>query len=536
MRLGGWGRAIPILIVALAASRAPSQESPSGELAKHVGEVIGEERFRTAHWGILVVDAATGATVYEHQADKLFAPASVTKLFSVAAAMDALGADYRFITPIYAQGKLEGSHLAGSLILVASGDPTLGGRTDDKGRIAYTNGDHIYASFRSSTQLTGPDPLAGLNELARQVGEKVKTVGGDVLVDDRLFEHAESTGSGPRRVTPMMVNDNLIDLTIEPTSEGQPAIVRWRPESVAVRVDAQVTTVGPRTGEPKAGSPATATEIDVDTTSSGAIVVRGRITADSKPIVGIQESPRPDSFARSLLIEALRRHGVAVSASPLAENRRSELPGRDAYAMLRKVGEFTSPPFSEHARLVLKVSHNLHASALPLLVAAKAGKRTLGEGLRIQHDFFRRGGLEPRDVSFGGAAGGARGDYVTPRATVVLLRHMASRKDFAAYKEALPVLGVDGTLAKAVGKDSPARGKVFAKTGTLYWENTGGGAYLLTSKALAGYATAANGRELAFAMFVNNLPVADGETAPRRIGETLGKLCEILHRDTPAAK
>jgi D-alanyl-D-alanine carboxypeptidase/D-alanyl-D-alanine-endopeptidase (penicillin-binding protein 4) len=337
-------------------------------------------------------------------------------------------------------------------------------------------------------------------------------------------------------VTPIMVNDNLIDIAIEPASEGQPAKVRWRPESVAVRVDAQVTTVAARSPEQKAGSPASSTEIDVDSTSSGAIVVRGRIAADSKPIVGVHEVHRPDSFARSLLIEALRRHGVAVSASPLSENRRSALPARDGYPMLKNVAELTSPPFSEHARLVLKVSHNLHASTLPLIAASKAGKRTLTDGLRMQHEFFRRAGLDPRDVSFGGAAGGARGDFVTPRATVTLLGHLATRKDFAAYKEALPILGVDGTLAKAVGKNSPARGKVFAKTGTLYWENTGGGAYLLTSKALAGYLTTASGRELAFAMFVNNLPVADGEAFPRRIGETLGRLCEIVYRDAPVAK
>ncbi|MEX0587089.1 MAG: D-alanyl-D-alanine carboxypeptidase, partial [Pirellulales bacterium] len=283
-----------VLALLLLATIAPPVAAQSeNSLATNIGEVIGAADFRTAHWGILVVDAASGETLFEHQADKLFAPASVTKLYSVAAALDALGAEHRFVTPIFAQGKLEGSHLAGDLILVASGDPTLGGRTDPHGKIAFTSGDHIYASFRSATQLTEPDPLAGLNELARQTAAQVKSVTGDVLIDDRLFEHAESTGSGPRRVTPVMVNDNLIDLTIEPAAEGQPAKVRWRPESVAVRVDAMVTTVGPRSGERKAGTAAPSTEIDVHATPSGALVVRGRITADSKPVVGVHEVSRP---------------------------------------------------------------------------------------------------------------------------------------------------------------------------------------------------------------------------------------------------
>ena len=55
------------------------------------------------------------------------------------------------------------------------------------------------------------------------------------------------------------------------------------------------------------------------------------------------------------------------------------------------------------------------------------------------------------------AIGGDRADYVTPRATVALLRYMATRPDFQVYFEALPVLGVDGTLASSVKADSPAR-------------------------------------------------------------------------------
>lgn len=105
---------------------------------------------------------------------------------------------------------------------------------------------------------------------------------------------------------------------------------------------------------------------------------------------------------------------------------------------------------------------------------------------------------------------------------------MAKGSEFAIYRDALPVLGVDGTLADVIDKDSPARRKVRAKTGTLYWHNLLNDGYLLTSKALAGYITAASGRELAFAAFVNNAHIEkSADTA--RAGRTLGRLCEILH-------
>ena len=238
--------AICNLLFAISARHArPKASRPKSK------RVTGAARFKTAHWGILIVETQTGETVYEHQADKLFAPASVTKLFSTAAALDALGADYRFRTPIYARGKIdEKGRLDGDLILVASGDPTLGGRTDSQGKIAFTDNDHIYAQFSGTAELTPQDPLAGLNELARQVAAKgVRRVGGEVRVDDRLFDHAESTGSGPNRVTPIMVNDNLLDVIVEPAVAGKPAKVRWRPETAAVQVDAAVQTV--EKGDPR---------------------------------------------------------------------------------------------------------------------------------------------------------------------------------------------------------------------------------------------------------------------------------------------
>src|SRR5262249_5087497 len=146
-----------------------------------------------------------------------------------------------------------------------------------------------------------------------------------------------------------------------------------------------------------------------------------------------------------------------------------ELP--ESYGKLKRVALFTSPPFAEAIKVTLKVSHNLYASTLPLLVAVQNKKRTLADGLRLQGRILSDLGVEVKMISFGGGAGGANADCVTPRATVQLLQGMAKRPEFAAYKAALPVLGVDGTLHDAVPNDSPARGKASAKTGTIYWRD-----------------------------------------------------------------
>lgn len=503
-------------------AQSPNVE-PTTAQVKWRGEIdaiLNAPEFRHSHWGVLAVDLKTGRTLYEHQPDKLFAPASVTKLFSVAAALDALGAGHRFVTPVYARGTTVEDRLDGDLVLVASGDPTFGGRTDAQGRIEFKNIDHTYAGFSQVAELTDGDPTAGLKTLAQRVYDSgIHEVTGEVIIDDRLFTHAIGSGSGPQQLTPIMVNDNVLDFTIIPHDEaGRQAEVVWRPHTAAYRVDVQVDT----------GPDDSPSRVTIHEPTPGNIVVRGSIARNRKPTVLVQEVEQPASFARSLFIEALREAGVKVTASPLAANPADKLPRYETYATQKPIAEFTSPPFSENAKLVLKVSHNLHAGMLPLLVAAKNGKQTLPEGLRLQRDFLNRVGVDATTISFAGGAGGDRADYTTPRATVKLLEAMSKRSDFAAYRDALPVLGEDGTLAAAVAAESPAKGKVQAKTGTLVWGNLLQGRSLLQAKGLAGYIDDADGRTIVFAAFVNLVHLQ--HSADRdRIGRVLGSIAEKLY-------
>lgn len=492
----------------------------AGKLDSSITAVIDAPEYRHARWGLLVAELESGRVVYERSADQLFAPASNTKLYSVAAALDGLGAEHRFVTPVVRRGDVDGQgRLDGDLILVASGDPTLGGRSGSDGRFVFKNVDHTYANGFAGAELSEPDPLAGLNDLAQQVAAAgIRRVEGDVQVDDRLWARAFGTGSGPARLTPIMVNDNVVDVVVTPTTSGTPARVTWRPVTAAVQVDARVETLAADTGS----------AVTVTAPSPGRLVVRGRVAAGQRPLVRIAEVEDAAAFARALFIEALGRAGIAVRASALEPNRPEALPTREAVAALPRLAQHTSAPFSENARLILKVSHNLHAGVLPLLLAARKGQRTLAEGLRLQREFLARAGVEADAISFGSGAGGSPADLTSPRATVQLLRHMAGRKDFAVYEAALPRLGVDGSLWDAVPPDSPARGKVLAKSGTFSLFDTLNGKPMLTSKALSGYLTTAAGKRLAISLMVNNVRMEQFSDSARH-GRTLGRLCEALY-------
>jgi D-alanyl-D-alanine carboxypeptidase/D-alanyl-D-alanine-endopeptidase (penicillin-binding protein 4) len=515
-----WTWGLILGVAAVAAARGDDA------LEARVAEVVRTPGYRDAHWGLLVVDGRDGRTVYERDADRLFRPASVTKLFTTAAALADLGADFRFQTPVHRRGEVDADGtLRGDLILVAQGDLSLGGRTGPDGTLVFENHDHSYANGNDDSTLVPTDPLAGLDHLAREVrAAEIKAVSGDVVVDDRLFEAAVSTGSGPSRVSPVVINDNVVDVVVTPgTTSGEPAALRIVPASAFYAVDAQVETA------------AEGTPVAVAVRPEGArrFSVQGQVPVGHRPVVRTYEVEEPAAFARALLIERLRARGVRVRASPLADDAAERLPTRAEVAALPKVAEYTSPPFREYVRVILKVSQNLHASTLPLLVAAHHGETTLEAGLRREGVFLRGLGLDPHALSFGGGAGGSRADLVTPGATVALLRAMAARPEFPAFETALPVLGRDGTSADHVPADSPVRGHVRAKTGTYWVEDGLTGQAVLTSKALAGYMETASGRPLVFAFFVNDVPldaaVSDVSEATTAAGRLLGRLCEVFY-------
>src|SRR5690349_5856460 len=101
----------------------------SRPLAPRINAILADKDLSRGFWGIQVVSLNTGQTLYTQNADKLFIPASNTKLFTTAAAMALIGPDYKFHTTVETNGTLDQKgRLTGDLVLVGRGDPNLSGR------------------------------------------------------------------------------------------------------------------------------------------------------------------------------------------------------------------------------------------------------------------------------------------------------------------------------------------------------------------------------------------------------------------------
>ena len=195
-------------------------------------------------WGIEVVALDSGKVLYSQNADKLFTPASNTKLFTTATALALIGPDYHFRTTVETNGNLDKyGRLTGDLILVGRGDPNLSGRELPYDLHTQRN-DH---------------PTQVLEQLADTLVQKgVKFVDGDVIADDSYFAF-ERYGEGWSQddlvwgdgapVSALTINDNVVFVKILPADHpGERAFVDITPFADYYKIDNRIMTTPAGTG------------------------------------------------------------------------------------------------------------------------------------------------------------------------------------------------------------------------------------------------------------------------------------------------
>ncbi len=519
-------RILPFLCLLLASAiltpkvRAQSEST----LAARIQKVISRPEFAHANFGIEFYSLDTGEVLYALNADKLFVPASTTKILTEGTLLAKLGADYRFHTRVYRTGPIDKrGTLKGDLVLVASGDPNLSNRIQPDGTLAFVDEDHSY----SGPALPG-DPLLVIKELAKDVaGTGIREIDGQVLIDASLFP------DGPREkgtnvvMSSVMVNDNVIDLVASPgAKEGDPVDLKYSPRTSYIKFVNHLIT-SPEGTKPSFEPPDFATNPD----GSVSITLSGSLPLGIAPQTAPVAVPSPTKFAETTFREALSAAGIRIKNRPSASSVTDFLPYARFYSAENQVAEHVSPPLSEEIKVTLKVSQNLHAGMGPYLLGTLAGKDTknpLDAGFKLEHDFLESAKIDLSGAAQGDGAGGDWADLFSPDFMVHYLIYWSTRPDYDVFFKALPILGKDGTLAK-IQKDSPAAGHVFAKTGTFGSEDKLGGKMMLNGKGLAGYVITKDGKKLAFAAYVNHVSLADPEAAQQVAGQALGEIAAAAY-------
>jgi PBP4 family serine-type D-alanyl-D-alanine carboxypeptidase len=512
------------LFSAVLLSALASPSAAQDTLAARIQKAMDRPEFSRANFGIQFVDLATGKILYAHDANKLFVPASTTKLLTEGTLLAKLGPDYRFHTKIYRTGPLDKKgRLKGNLILVASGDPNLSNRIRPDGTLAFEDEDHSYGGPAVSG-----NPLTVIKELAKAIHDKgVKKIDGRVFIDASLVPDGPREGGTGVVMSSIMVNDNVIDLVGRAaTKVGEPTILETNPTTSYIRFVNRVVTGAPNSklylDEPVFKS---------NTDGTVVVTLTGSIPLGKDPQTASIGVPSPTLFATTILRESLIAAGISIKNAS-AEPDPDFLAARKFYTAENELADHVSLPLSEEIKVTLKVSQNLHAGMGPYLLGAIVGKEStdpLKKGFQIERAFLQDAKLDLSGIAQGDGAGGDWADLFSPEFMTSYLAYWTTRPDFDVFFRALPILGKDGTLVK-IQRTNPGAGHVFAKTGTFDSEDKLNGKGMLNGKGLAGYVFTKSGRKLAFAAYVNHVSLPDVPDAAQSVGgQTLGEIAAAAY-------
>jgi D-alanyl-D-alanine carboxypeptidase/D-alanyl-D-alanine-endopeptidase (penicillin-binding protein 4) len=513
---------------------AQKKAAPKKDLTKEIGAILAQPPLSRAHWGIDVRDLNSGAVIYVQNPDQLFLPASNAKLFTTAAALAIAGPDYRFHTTVEAEGVIDDhGRLQGNLVIVGRGDPNISGRV---------------FPYALKTQRVPPHTQI-LEEMADQVAHSgLKIIDGDLIGDDTFYayeRYAEGWAlddlqwSDGAPVSALSFNDNVVFVNILPGAQlGDKALITVEPQTDYYELDNRIVTT--TTGLAK--------KIGVHRDpGSKKIVLWGSIPvsdAGMKEMLAIED---PAEFVAQLFRKMLEQRGITIhgktlarhgegaqffappisgaglssspglpvptltpsqattSAAPASPSQAGSVgnpaanlsgqnvPGTEIHGTNKVLAEHISGPLLDDIRVTNKTSQNLHAElALRLIGKLRGNNPSFEGGVAVEKQFLLQAGLSDDEFTFLDGSGLSRRDLASPAAVVKLLLYVAHQPWGAAFEESLPVGGVDGSLADRF-LNSPAAGKVHAKTGSLSHVN-----------ALSGYAETQSGTPVVFSIFCNN--------------------------------
>jgi D-alanyl-D-alanine carboxypeptidase/D-alanyl-D-alanine-endopeptidase (penicillin-binding protein 4) len=417
------------------------------QLGASIDTVINRPLFSRARWGILIKNLASTQTLYSHDAQKYFTPASNAKLLTTAAALKKLGANFRIRTSVYQDGD-------GVLRVVGRGDPSL-----------------------KNAQLT---------VLAKQLRQQGITQINELIADDSYFlgdtitpswqwEDVQAYYGAP--INSLILNENAAVLTAIPQSIGQPLQLQWADPTEAYQWRVVNNSVTTQKDEPSS--------VRVSRDLKGAVLyIQGQLAVNSQPdITAIAVFDPIQNFLRHFR-QSLKTEGITVKQTSTTTNKNE-----------REVAAIESPPLSDLLRETNINSNNLFAEALLRSLANNQplakNQTTVDVGLKVLQETLTQLGVDSASYKLVDGSGLSRKNLISPEALVQVLQAMAASPEAAVFRASLPVAGVNGTLTSRFRR-TPAEGMVQAKTGTL-----------MGAISLSGYVNSPQYEPLAFSILVN---------------------------------
>jgi serine-type D-Ala-D-Ala carboxypeptidase/endopeptidase (penicillin-binding protein 4) len=457
-----------LLLALLSCAKSPvanpstSPGSPLEQLRRELTQATQTPGVQRGVWGIAVHSLDRNERLFEMQPGTLLVPASVAKLAAVATAAEAVGWNYQFETTLRVTGPIRDGVLTGDLLVVGSGDPTIGGRAgeDLSGWLAAVQAAGIR---RIDGRIIGDDDA--IEEPRPQLAWAWDDLGYPSGALFGALNYAENRMTVT--VTPGMAPGAATALGVEPQ-----AMSRSLANIVVTGVPGSPHQIWP---EQRPGDPF--------------LTIAGSIPAGALPVRLNVAVGNPTFWFASVLRNRLQAQGVDVTGDPWDIDDVRPPPDRSRAEVI-----FThrSRPLREIVQPLLKESINLYAESIMRLNAPPGQVLTNDAALAGFGKRLAAWGVPTAAQQQVDGSGLSRRDTLSAETVLAVLRHMHDASGASPFVTALPLAGVDGTLSERM-KSTPGAGNVRAKTGTMS-----------NIRSMAGYVKTRDGETLAFVAIVNN--------------------------------
>ena len=465
--------------------------SPHEQLKRDLTAIFADATIDHAWWSVSIQSLRHHETLFSANSARMLTPASNQKLLTTAAAAERLGWDFQYTTRLYATGPIDADGgLNGDLVVVSDGDPTINPRH--------------------------PERWAAFDDWGRQLAAKgIRQVNGYLIGDDNAFEEPGwapgwswddiAFGYGGA-VGALQYNENQVEVMIGPGLEaGARAIISVSPSGSGLIIDHQVATAA-------AGEPSRVTLTRPP--NSILLTVSGQVAIGSPPLTEYAAVDNPTQVYLNTMRIAFARHGVHIERSPLDIDDVRMRPDMSKATLLL---EAKSAPLRDIVDVTLKWSRNIYAETLLLSMSPEGQPKSWAGGLGAVAETLTAWGVPSESYLARDGSGLSRYDYLSAGAVASLLTHLWSdARHSEPYRAALPVFGVSGNVANRL-KDTPASGRVWAKTGSMS-----------QVRSLSGYVMTLEDEPIVFSIIANafKVPSRDIDAA---MDKALLRLVDFKH-------
>jgi D-alanyl-D-alanine carboxypeptidase/D-alanyl-D-alanine-endopeptidase (penicillin-binding protein 4) len=460
---------IALSVFALLFALLAAVSSARADLPGDIRQVLDDKLLARAAVGIDVVRMGKSAddvtTVYDANPTLPLVPASNLKVVTTSAALERLGADFKFRTLLLYHN--------GDLVLVGDGDPTFGDA--------------------ELLKKVGWDVDTVFKTWAAGLARKRLLSARDLLVDDSVFDDEFLHPNWPAdqtqkryvaEIAGLNLNANCIDVYVRPAGFGK-LVDFWTDPSTAYVTIKNSCVGGGDNSVWLSRQPGT-----------NDLVLRGDArSANDVPVsVTVHDPPL---YAGAVLAESLKAAGIALSGQ-IKRDRTM----RDAYLKAVAANDRSwillavhETPLTSVIDRANKDSMNLYAECLcKRLGFARYGQGGWRTGTAAVGDFLNSLQIPASQYTLDDGCGLSKNNAVSAHLMVAVLTHDYFSANSAPWMASLAIAGEDGTLAERF-HGSDLRGRVIAKTG-----------FVNGVSCLSGYLHAKDDNWYCFSILFNGIP------------------------------